>query len=139
MKLRNAFLPLFFLTLGITILTTGCTMKIPLMTTESFSTRVDELLGDQHSVTLQAGRLTDFAWQKLCFRRDDQLNLEFEIDGAMRRVALPYEAFFVDEGHVANSLENTCIRPSELIVIRRKYPGYSGPVEFQSAQAGSGR
>ena len=139
MNSLNASLPLLILVLGTSILTTGCRMQSPVLTTESFSTRVDELLGAQDSVTVEAGRLTDFAWQKLCFRRDDQLSLEFEIDGAIRRVALPYEAFFVDEGHVANSLENTCIRPSELIVIRRKYPGYSGPVEFQSAQAGSGR
>lgn len=139
MKLRNASLPLLLLALGSTVLTTGCTMKNPLLTTESLSTRVDELLGGQDSVTVQAGRLTDFPWQKLCFHRGDELNLEFDIDGASRRVAVPYEAFFVDEGHVPNSLENACIRPSELIVVRRKYPGSSGPVEFQSAQAGSGK
>lgn len=138
MKLRNVSLPLLLLALGTTILTTGCTMKNQLMTTESFSKRIDDLLGDQDSVTVQAGRLTDFPWQKLCFRRGDALNLEFEIDGTSRRVALPYEAFFVDEGHVPNSLEDACIPPSELIVVRRKYPGYSGPVEFQSAQTGSG-
>lgn len=138
MNSLNASLPLLILVLGTSVLTMGCRMQSPVLTTESLSTRVDELLGGQHSVTLQAGRLTDFSWQKLCFRRDDQLSLEFEIDGTSRRVALPYEAFFIDEGHVPNSLENTCIRPSELIVVRRKYPGYSGPVEFQSAQAGSG-
>jgi hypothetical protein len=138
MKLRNASFPFLFLALGTTILTTGCTMKNPLMTTESFSTRVDELLGGQSSVIVQAGRLTDFSWQKLCFRRHDQLSLEFEIDGLSRRVELPYEAFFVDEGHVPNSLEDACITPSELILVRRKYPGYSGPVEFQSTQTGSG-
>ena len=139
MNFCNASLPLFLLVLGTSILTTGCSMQSPVLTTESLSTRVDELLDGQDSVTVQAGRLTDFPWQKLCFGRDDQLSLEFYIDGASRRVALPYEAFFVDEGHMPNSLENACIRPSELIVVRRKYPDYSGPVEFQSAEAGSGR
>lgn len=138
MNSLNASLPLILLVLGTSILTTGCRMQSTVLTTESLSTRVDELLGGQHSVTLQAGRLTDFSWQKLCFRRDDQLSLEFGIDGISHRVALPYEAFFIDEGHLANSLEDACISPSELIVVRRKYPGYAGPVEFQSAQAGSG-
>ena len=137
MRLRNASVPFFLLALCISILTTGCSMKTPLLTEESLSQRINDLLSEQDSVTVQAGRLTDFSWQKLCFRRDDVLSLEFQVDGTFHRVPLPYEAFFVDEGHVANSLEDACVTPSDLIVVRRKYPGYAGPVEFQSVPAGN--
>ena len=139
MKWRNIAGLSIFLAPSLAILTPGCSMKTPLLTKEVLSQRVQGLLGGQDAVTVQAGRLTDFPWQTLCFRRDEVLRLEFQIDGASHRVALPYEAFFVDEGYVANSLENACVTPAELIVVRRKYQGYDGPVEFQSVPAGNGR
>lgn len=138
MTLRNASVPSLLLALCISIVTTGCSMKTPLLTKEALSQRVQDLLDGQDAVTVQAGRLTDFSWQALCFHRDDVLNLEFQVDGKSHRVSLPYEEFFVDEGHVPNSLEDACLDPSQLIVLRRKYPGYPGPVEFQSAPAGNG-
>ncbi|UUF01133.1 hypothetical protein [Xanthomonas hortorum] len=46
---------------------------------------------------------------------------------------LPYEEFFVDEAHVANSLEDSCVTPSDHILIKKKYSGYQGPIEFQKA------
>ena len=138
MRLHNASVPSVLLALCIFILTTGCSMKTPLLTEETLSQRVNGLLSGQDSVTVQAGRLTNFSWQKLCFRRDDVLRLEFQIGETLHPVPLPYEAFFVDEGHMADSLEDACVTPSDLIVVRRQYPGYAAPVAFQSAQTSNG-
>lgn len=138
MRLHNASVPSVLLALCICILTTGCSMKTPLLTEETLSQRVNGLLSGQDAVSVQAGRLTDFSWQELCFRRDDVLRLEFQIGDTLHPVPLSYEAFFVDEGHVADSLEDACVTPSDLVVVRRKYPGYAAPVAFQSAQTSNG-
>lgn len=126
MRLRNVPVPFLVLALCMSILTTGCSTRTSLLTWETLSRRVQELLGEHGAVAVQAGRLTDFSWQTLCFRRDDVLHLVFLVDGTRHRVALPYEEFFVDEGYVANSLEDICVTPTQTLVVRRKDPGHQG-------------
>ncbi|MBB3801312.1 hypothetical protein FHR47_001546 [Xanthomonas arboricola] len=82
---------------------------------------------------VEAGKLTDFSWKTLCFERDDSLLLKFDRDGETSLLLLPYDEFFVDEAHVANSLEDSCVTPADQILIKKKYPGDQGPVEFQKA------
>jgi hypothetical protein len=86
---------------------------------------------------VQASALTDFGWQSLCFERDDTLLLRFKgTDAGDQVLSLPYEEFFVDEGHVAGSLEDECVAPGDRILVRKKYPGYEGPIEFQKVPQG---
>jgi len=111
----------------------GCAMTDPTLTKEQFATQVDSLLSGKDVVVVEASKLTSFPWTRLCFERDERLLLRFEGDGARQVLELPYEEFFVDEGHVANSLEEVCLAPGDLILIKKKYPGYQGPIEFQKA------
>ncbi|MET0290057.1 MAG: hypothetical protein ABW178_10565 [Pseudoxanthomonas sp.] len=104
------------------------------VTKAQFSKQVNDLLAGQDSVVVEASRLTSFPWKTLCFERDDDLLLKFDHDGSETRLALPYEEFFVDEGHVAHSLEDACLAPADRILIKQKYPGYQGPIEFQKAR-----
>ncbi|PPT92740.1 hypothetical protein XthCFBP4691_02725 [Xanthomonas theicola] len=92
------------------------------------------LLGGRDAVEVPASALTTFPWQRLCSERDDALLLKFTVDGDERVLSLPYEEFFVDEGHVDNSLEDACVGSGDRILVRKKYPGYSGPVEFQKSR-----
>ncbi|SOT94123.1 hypothetical protein CFBP6762_00567 [Xanthomonas arboricola pv. fragariae] len=39
----------------------------------------------------------------------------------------------MDEAYVVNLLEDSCVTPSDRILIKKKYPGAHGPVEFQKA------
>lgn len=106
------------------------------LTKQQFSERVETLLAKQDSVVVPAARLTDFAFDSLCFERDDALLLKFRKPGSENVLSLPYEEFFVDEGHVAGSLEDSCLSPGDSLLIKRKYPGYTGPIEFQKAPQG---
>ncbi|MEQ7909051.1 hypothetical protein ABQY63_22055 [Xanthomonas hortorum pv. pelargonii] len=90
-------------------------------------------LAGKDSVVVEAGKLSDFPWKTLCFERDDSLLLKFDRGGETSVLPLPYEEFFVDEAHVANSLEDSCVTPSDHILIKKKYSGYQGPIEFQKA------
>lgn len=103
---------------------------------DAFAAHVESLLDGHDSVEVTASSLTDFPWQLLCFERHDALRLRFQAAGGDRLLSLPYERFFVDEGHVANSLEDECISPGDRIVVKKKYPGYEGPIEFQKATQG---
>lgn len=103
---------------------------------EQFARQVHALLGRRDAVEVPASALTDLPWQRLCFERDDALLLKFTVDGHERVLALPYEQFFVDEGHVKDSLEHACLRPTDRILIKKKSPGYAGPVEFQKSGQG---
>lgn len=114
----------------------GCTMTKSTVTKQQLSQRVESLLSSQDSVVVEAAKLTDFAFESVCFQRDDSLLLKFAKPGSEDVLALPYEEFFVDEGHVAGSLEDTCLSPHDLLLIKRKYPGYAGPIEFQKAPQG---
>lgn len=116
--------------------TAGCTMADPSLSKEQFAQQVATLLGGRDAVEVPASALTTFAWQRLCFERDDALLLKFTVDGDERVLSLPYEEFFVDEGHVQDSLEDACLGPGDRIVVRKKYPGYTGPVEFQKSRQG---
>lgn len=98
-----------------------------------FVQRVDSLLAGRDSVVVEAGKLTDFPWGSLCFERHDALQLKFKHDAGEKLLSLPYEEFFVDEGYVPNSLEDACVSPGERILIKKKYPGYDGSIEFQKA------
>ena len=98
---------------------------------EIFSNRVQQLLDGKDAVTIEAGNLTDFSWKSLCFERERTLLLKFDADAGKTTLSLPYEEFFVDEGHVPGSLEDTCVAPTDHIYLKKKYPGYTGPVEFQ--------
>lgn len=115
----------------------GCTMTDAAVSKDTFARKIDALLAGKDSAVVQASALTDFGWQSLCFERDDTLLLRFKgTDAGDRLLSLPYEEFFVDEGHVAGSLEDECVAPGDRIVVRKKYPGYQGPIEFQKAPQG---
>lgn len=102
-----------------------------------FVQRVESLLAGRDCVVVEAGKLTDFPWGSLCFERHDALQLKFRHESSEEVLSLPYEEFFVDEGYVPNSLEDACISPGERILIKKKYPGHDGPIEFQKAAQGS--
>ena len=136
--LRSRSLPLFVVLLSLPLWLAGCHAPSPLVSPQAFSLRVETLLGEQAAVTVPAGRLTDIVWQRLCFQRAGQLQLTFHVDATPHQLSLPYEDFFVDEGHVANSLDATCMTPADLIVLRRKYPGSTLPVVFHAAPAAAG-
>lgn len=100
---------------------------------EEFARTVSELIGDANQVVVPASALTRSAWDTLCFERHERLHLRFIGNKHEDTLELPYESYFVDEAHVAGSLEDACVRPGERIVLRRKYPGFKGPVEFLKA------
>lgn len=105
------------------------------LTQEAFARRIDSLLAGQDATEVEAAALTDFSWDTLCFERADTLLLRFKGD-TEQVLSLPYEAFFVDEGHVKHSLEDACVAPGDRIVVRKKYPGYQGPIEFRKPARG---
>lgn len=113
----------------------GCTMAHAPLTQEAFARKIDSLLAGKDAVEVEAAALTDFTWDRLCFERDDRLLLKFKGD-TEQVLSLPYEEFFVDEGHVERSLEDACVAPGDRIVVRKKYPGYEGPIEFQKPAKG---
>lgn len=110
-----------------------CAMAESPISKQEFSAHVDALLAGKDSAVVEAGKLTDFPWKTLCFERDDNLLLKFDRVGETFVLPLPYEEFFVDEAHAGNSLEDSCVAPSDHILIKKKYPGYQGPIEFQRA------
>jgi hypothetical protein len=118
------------------VLLAGCTMTKSTFTKQQLSERVEALLSKQDSVVVEAAKLTDFAFESVCFERDDSLLLKFKKAGSEDVLALPYEEFFVDEGYVAGSLEDTCLSSHDRLLIKRKYPGDAGPIEFQKAPQG---
>ena len=132
MSFRTSAVACVAVTLGVLLLCAGCSVGTPLLDQQELQQRVNRLLDGQDAAVVRADQLTAFSWQALCFRRDDMLRLEFEIDGAKHPVPLRHERFMVDEGYVAHSLEDACITPSTLIVVRRKYPGNTWPVLFHS-------
>ncbi|KER79754.1 hypothetical protein [Xanthomonas arboricola] len=115
----------------------GCAKTEPPISEERFSGQVVALLAGKDAVVVEAGKLTDFAWKRLCFERDDRLLLKFDREGETFVLPLPYEEYFVDEAHVPGSLQDSCVTPSDRILIKKKYPGAHGPVEFQKTAHGS--
>lgn len=115
----------------------GCAVTEAPMAQKQFSDHVAMLLAGQDSAVVEAGKLTDFPWKTLCFERDDSLVLRFDQGRKKSVLQLPYEAFFVDEGQVEHSLEDSCVTPSDHILIKKKYPGDHGPIEFQKAAHGA--
>jgi hypothetical protein len=109
----------------------GCAMADAPLSREQFASRIATLLEGRDAVEMPASALTAFPWQRLCFERGDALLLTFSADGKTRVLALPYTQFFVDEGHVPGSLEDACVAPGDRILVKKKYPGHAGPVEFQ--------
>lgn len=103
---------------------------------DALARKIDALLAGKDSAVVEASALTDFAWDSLCFERDDTLLLRFKSGGNKQALSLPYQEFFVDEGFVAGSLEDECVAPGDRILIRKKYPGHEGPIEFQKAPQG---
>ena len=111
-------------------------MSTETLSQDALASRIETLLAGKDSVVVEAGALTDFGWDSLCFERDSMLLLRFRSAGMEQVVSLPYEKFFVDEGYVPGSLEDTCVKPADRIVVKKKYPGYEGPYEFLKAEQG---
>ncbi|PPU06513.1 hypothetical protein [Xanthomonas arboricola] len=133
--MRFAIFPCHFSASAALVVATfaGCAKIEPPISEERFSEQVVALLAGKDSAVVEAGGLTDFAWKRLCFERDDRLLLKFDRGKETSVLPLPYEEFFVDEAHVAGSLQDSCVRPSDRILIKKKYPGAHGPVKFQKA------
>lgn len=110
--------------------------KPPAVSPETFARNVEALLAGKDAAVVPASSLVDFAFDSLCFERHDTLLLKFREGASEQVLSLPYEQFFVDEGYVANSLEDACVAPGERILVKKKYPGYQGPVEFQKTAQG---
>jgi hypothetical protein len=103
---------------------------------DAFARTVGALLAGRDSAVVESSSLTEFYWDSLCFERDNTLRLRFKGADGEQVLSLPYEEFFVDEGFVAGSLEDACVAPGDRILIRKKYPGYEGPIEFQKPPQG---
>ncbi|NJM32143.1 MAG: hypothetical protein HC848_03815 [Limnobacter sp.] len=101
---------------------------------EEFKSNITALLGDKESVQVVAGKLASFAWDTLCFERNDQLTLKFNTGEKTVTFEFDYTDYFVDEAYVAGSLDQQCITSADPIVIKKKYPGYSNTIEFLSAK-----
>ena len=99
------------------------------------SQRVAATLSSADSAVVPAASLTDFPWEQLCFQREDSLLLKIRHQGGEVSVSLDYSDFFVDEAHVAGSLDGACLGFGDSLVVRRKYPNDVGPVEFQKITA----
>lgn len=95
-----------------------------------FTQQVAKLLEGRESTVVDAGQLTDFAWEQLCFERDDDLQLKFSGAGADKVFHLRYEDYFVDEPYVEKSPAERCIGRQDKLVLKKKYPGYRDTVEF---------
>ena len=89
------------------------------MAQKQFPDHVAMLLAGKDSAVVEAGKLNEFQWTTLCFERDDSLVLRFDQGGKRSVLQLPYEAFFVDEGYVEHSLEDSCVTPSDHILIKK--------------------
>lgn len=106
------------------------------VTQDALASKVDALLAGKDAAVVPAASLVDFTFDTLCFERHDTLLLKFRQGASEQVLSLPYEQFFVDEGYVANSLEDACVAPGDRILVKKKYPGYQGPIEFQKAAQG---
>ncbi|MEA0696339.1 hypothetical protein QYY73_18080 [Xanthomonas campestris pv. campestris] len=115
----------------------GCVVTEAPISQKQFSDHVATLLAGKDPAVVEAGKLTDFPWKTLCFERDDSLVLRFDQGGKRSVLQLPHETFFVDEGQVEHSLEDRCVTPAEHILLKKKYPGDHGPIEFQKAAHGA--
>ncbi|MDO5609280.1 MAG: hypothetical protein Q4G62_00610 [Pseudomonadota bacterium] len=114
----------------------GCPMTNDIHTPNSsnLSKHINQLLAEKDSTVIEAGKLTDFSWKQLCFERDEKLLLKFDADENEQVIALDYEQFFVTEPYVERSLAERCVNPTDLIEVRRKYPGYNDQIEFRLAK-----
>lgn len=108
----------------------------PSVSPDTFARKVDALLAGRDAAVVQASALADFAFDTLCFERHDTLRLKFTSGTSEQVLSLPYERSFVDGGYVANSLEDACAVPADRILVRKEYPGYDGPIEFQKPAQG---
>ena len=96
----------------------GCVVTEAPISQKQFSDHVATLLAGKDSAVVEAGKLTEFPWKRSVLQ-------------------LPHETFFVDEGQVEHSLEDRCVTPAEHILLKKKYPGDHGPIEFQKAAHGA--
>src|SRR5262249_1851590 len=70
---------------------------------QSFPRQIAKLLEGRDSAVVDAAQLTDFDWQKLCFEREDALELKFSGGGADKVFRFGYEDYFVAEPYVERS------------------------------------
>lgn len=99
-----------------------------------FAQRVAEVLAGRDSAVVAAAELADFPWERLCFERDDELQLKFSGGEEKETVfRFRYEDFFVAEPYVEKSPAEQCIGRNDRLLVKKKYPGYNDTVEFQLA------
>lgn len=113
------------------LLVPGCGVSTPASAEARFTARIAELLRDRDSAVVTASDLSDFRWQALCFRREEQLLLTFKGSDPAIEFRFDYTDYFVDEPYVAQSPADRCIAHDDRIVIRKKYPKHAGTIEFQ--------
>ena len=96
-----------------------------------FNNQVSELLKENNSAISSVSVLTNFEWDKLCFKRLSDLHLIFYLnEDELSIFRLDYKEYFVDESYVKGSLDGSCILYNEKILIKRKYSPPSKTVEF---------
>lgn len=98
---------------------------------DRFNSRISDLIGNSESAKVVASELTDFKWNSLCFRRGDFLSLTFSGEESEAvELKLNYDEYFIDEAYVKGSLDGKCLSGQDVILIKRKYLGYSKTIEF---------
>lgn len=110
---------------------TGCPVNSSNDAQAAFSSRLKQLLANRDSAVIKASELTDFAWDQLCFERDDDLLARFTRGQDEQVIRLDYTQVFVDEPYVAHSLADQCIGYGDSILLKKKYPGYNDTIELQ--------
>jgi len=111
----------------------GCPMSHTDDAQQYFTRQIAKLLEGRDTAVVDAAQLTDFDWQKLCFEREDALELKFSGAGGDKVFRFGYEDYFVAEPYVARSPAERCIGRQDKLVLKKKYPGYKDTVEFQLA------
>lgn len=117
--------------LGLLFFLHGCAAPDSQEKIEYFSNQIIELLSDEDLLIVEASRLTNFSWDRLCFERNESLKLKFNTDKSEIIFDLSFNDYFIDEPYVDGSLAGKCISFDTQILMKRKYPQYSNIVEFQ--------
>lgn len=94
-----------------------------------FQEKLSEATNGKDKIEVKLSDITNFQWNKVCFKKNDEIELVFYQANATIKISLKYDKYFIDDGYVKDSPDTHCYSNNDTIIAQKKY--FSGHAVIQ--------
>lgn len=84
-----------------------------------FQAKLSNVIEGKDAVAVKLTDLTNFQWEKVCFNRNEEVDITFYRGEDVINISLGFDKYFIDEGYVKGSPATRCYSNDKTMIVRK--------------------